>query len=71
MLKPVIGFKHRNKEIVQIVEKKVVSIEVKGFLYIEFSGERFRMRKSKDVEEQKKVYFSSESFRMEEKGVEQ
>lgn len=51
MLKPVIGFKHRNEEIVQIVEKKVLSIEVKGFLYIEFSGERFRMRESKDVEE--------------------
>ena len=51
MLKPVIGFKHRNKEIVQIVEKKVLSIEVKGFLCIEFCGERFRMRESKDVEE--------------------
>lgn len=52
MLKPVIAFKHRNEEIVQIVEKKVLSIvEVKGFLYIEFSGERFRMRESKDVEE--------------------
>lgn len=51
MLKPVIAFKHRNEEIVQIVEKKVLSIEVKGFLHIEFSGERFRMRESKDVEE--------------------
>lgn len=51
MLKPVIGFKHRNEEINQIVEKRVLSIEVKGFIYIEFSGERFRMRECKDVEE--------------------